>query len=167
MTTSVAIAAALFGAMLVESVISRRHERALRERGAIEPAGDVYRAMQVAYPAAFLLMLLESLVRGAPPARSLQAGAVVILIAKALKYWAMATLGPRWSFRVLVLRDTPLIDRGPYRFLRHPNYVAVVGEFVGAALLFGAPLSGAASTLGFGALLRRRIAVEERAHAAG
>jgi methyltransferase len=165
--TPLVIAAIVFAPMFVEAVLSRRHERALRARGAIEPAGDVYAAMQLAYPGAFLLMLVEGIVRGAPAARWLQMGAVLFGAAKALKYWAIGTLGPRWSFRVLVVPGLPLVTTGPYRFLRHPNYIAVAGEIVAAALMFGAPASGALSLVGFGVLLRRRIAIEERTHAAG
>jgi methyltransferase len=84
-------------------------------------------------------------------------------MAKALKFWAIATLGPRWTFRVLVPPGAPLVTGGPYAWVRHPNYLAVIGEFVSFAILVGAPLTGLGSVIGFGALLRRRIRVEERA----
>ena len=51
--------------------------------------------------------------------------------AKALKWWAIDTLGGAWTFRVIVVPDAPLVARGPYRWLRHPNYVGVLGEFIG------------------------------------
>jgi methyltransferase len=84
-------------------------------------------------------------------------------MAKALKAWAIQALGVRWTFRVLVLPGVPLVTRGPYALMRHPNYVAVVGELVGAALMFGSPVTGPVGLIAFGSLLRRRIAVEERA----
>jgi len=93
----------------------------------------------------------------------LASGAVVFAAAKAIKYWAIATLGDRWTFKVLVLPGAPLVTGGPYRWLRHPNYVGVVGELVGAALMAYAPLAGAVSVLLFGVLLIARIRVEERA----
>ena len=89
-------------------------------------------------------------------------GAVVFVLAKALKWWAIATLGPAWTFRVVVVPGDPLVARGPYRLMRHPNYVAVVGELAGAAFMAGAPGAGVVATAGFAVLLRRRIAVEER-----
>jgi methyltransferase len=155
-----AVVAAL---MLYETRLSRRHERALRAAGAVEPEGDPYRAMQWAYPGAFVAMGIESAIRGGAGARLFIAGGVVFVLAKALKYWAVASLGPSWSFRVLIVRDTKLVDTGPYRLMRHPNYVAVLGELVGCAALLGAPIAGLSGTLVFAWLLRQRITVENRA----
>jgi methyltransferase len=90
-------------------------------------------------------------------------GLGVFGVAKALKIWAISTLGIRWTFRVLILPGAPLITAGPYAFIRHPNYVAVAGEMAGIALLVCAPVTGTLAVLGFGALMRRRIAVEDRA----
>lgn len=159
---AVALAAAgLF--MLVELALSRTNERALRARGAVEPAHDVYRAMSWTYPLCFVAAGIEGAVRN--PAFSIItiAGAACFAAAKALKYWAIASLGPRWSFRVLVPPGDALVTRGPYTWMRHPNYVAVLGELAGFALLVGAPIAGVVGVSGFSVLLRRRIAVEERA----
>ena len=96
-------------------------------------------------------------------ARRWSAGAgVVFAAAKALKWWAILSLGPFWTFRVIVIPGTTRVVSGPYRFVPHPNYVAVVGEFVGIALIAGARVSGPAALLVFAALLVKRIAVEER-----
>ena len=94
---------------------------------------------------------------------ALLAGLVVFGLSKALKLWAITTLAERWSFRVLVLPGRPLIATGPYRWLRHPNYLAVIGEILGVALIVWAIVTGPLAVIGFGALLRSRIAVEERA----
>ena len=159
--------AAVFVPMLFEQRRSRRHERGLRARGAVEPAADVYRWMAVSYPLAFALMALEGATRGAPGAPWLVAGGVVFVCAKALKYWAMSSLGERWTFRVLVPPAAPLVGGGPYRWVRHPNYVGVLGEFVGACSWFGAWLSGPLATVAFSALLWRRVRIEDRALRAG
>jgi methyltransferase len=154
---------AVFVVMLAELVISKRNERALRARGASEPLDDVYRAMSWSYPAAFVAMAAEAwLIGPSAPAMTI-AGAVCFVIAKAVKYWAMLSLGSRWSFRVLVLPGAPLVTTGPYAWLRHPNYVGVIGELAGFALLVGAPITGVVSAGGFALLLRARIRVEERA----
>jgi methyltransferase len=149
--------------MLAEARLSARHERALRARGACEPRDDVYPWMQIAYPGAFVLMTLEGFMRGVGPPVQLTAGALLFLAAKGLKYWAIVSLGPYWSFRVLVVPGAPLVTDGPYRFLRHPNYAAVIGELIGAAVLLNAPIAGPIATVFFGALIKRRIAVEEGA----
>ena len=149
--------------MAGEAWWSRRNERHLVLGGAVEPAGDVYRAMQLAYPGAFVAMAIEAWWTGQPAPFWMMMGAGVFVVAKLLKYWAMASLGQRWSFRVLILRDAPLVTSGPYRMMRHPNYVAVVGEFIGAMLGLGAVVTGPLSLLAFAGLLRRRIAIEDAA----
>jgi methyltransferase len=149
--------------MLLETFHSRRNERALRARGAREPHDDVYRWMQIVYPGSFILMGVEGLSRGEPPEGRLVAGAILFGAAKALKYWAISSLGPFWSFRVLVLPGASLVTTGPYRWFRHPNYLGVMGELLGAAVLLHAPIAGIVGVVAFGFLLRRRIAVEERA----
>jgi methyltransferase len=153
--------------MLIEARRSTRNESALRARGGAEPGDDVYPLMRIAYPAAFAAMIAEGVARGGPPATWIAAGAVVFAFGKAIKYWAIASLGQRWTFRVIVLPGAPLVRTGPYRFVRHPNYVGVIGEIVGVALMTGAIVAGPIATTAFGVLLMKRIAVEERAlHAA-
>jgi methyltransferase len=159
-----AVAVLVFVPMVAEARRAARNERALLARGGIEPAGDVYRAMQVAYPAAFLAMIAEAAIRGGTRAPgAFAAGLVTFAAAKAVKWWAVGTLGPRWTFRVVVVPAEGAIVTGPYRFVRHPNYVGVVGELIGVLLMTGAVLSGTIGIVVFGALLARRIAVEERA----
>jgi methyltransferase len=160
------VALVAFVPMIAEAQRSGRNERRLRALGAIEPPGDVYRVMQIAYPACFVAIAGEGLLRHVPAGPSFVAGAVVFAAAKALKYWAIATLADRWTFRVLVLPRQPLVTAGPYRLMRHPNYLGVAGELVGAALMAHAPVAGGAALLGFGSLMLARIRVEARALAA-
>jgi methyltransferase len=115
------------------------------------------------YPATFVGMGTEAAVGGLPDPAAIAAGAIVFAAGKALKYWAIASLGSRWTFRVLVLPGAPLVTRGAYRWLRHPNYVGVVGELLGAALMAGAVVTGPVSIAVFALLLRHRIATENRA----
>jgi len=149
--------------MIVEAQLSNHNERVLRARGAIEPPDDVIHLMRLAYPSAFVLMGIEGLARGSVSGGSLLAGLAIFTAAKALKFWAIASLGIRWSFKVLVLPDAPLVSSGPYRVLRHPNYVAVTGELIGVAVAVVAPVAGAIGTVIFVWLMRRRIQIEERA----
>jgi methyltransferase len=153
----------IFAPMLVEASVSNRHDRALRAAGAVEPPGDVYTVMQIAYPAAFVAMLGEGAACGTPVDGVFWTGASVFLAAKALKYWAVATLGARWTFRVLVPPGSSRIVSGPYRWLRHPNYAAVAGELAGTALMTHALIAGPLATVGFTALMVVRVRVEERA----
>ena len=155
--------AAVIVMMLAELKRSRANERLLRQRGAVEPRGDVYRALAIVYPGLFVLMAAEGAVAGPSPDVLLVAGLAVFVAAKILKLWAVTTLGPRWSYRVLVLPSAPLVTTGPYAYLRHPNYAAVFGEIGGFALMVGAGITGVVSLVAFAVLVRKRIAVEEKA----
>jgi methyltransferase len=158
------IAIVVFGVMLVEARRAARNEQAQRARGGLEPEGDVYAVMRVAYPAAFLAMIVEGLWRGAAPASvALWSGTALWAAAKGLKWWAIRALGPAWTFRVLVVPGSALVTSGPYRFIGHPNYLAVAGELCAVALMTGALLTGPLVTAAFGLLMLRRIAVERRA----
>ena len=149
--------------MIGELWWSRRHERALLRRGAVAVDDPVYTTMRWAYPGVFVAMAAEGVWAGPAPSSVVIAGAGVLMAAKLLKYWAIASLGERWTYRVFVLPGAPLVSTGPYRFLRHPNYIAVVGELVGMALLTGALVTGPLGVVCFSWLLARRIRVEEKA----
>lgn len=160
--TAVALAVALV-IMLGELIRSRGNERGLRARGAVEPGGDVYKALAVIYPGMFVLMAVEGALDGSSSAAVFATGIFVFAWAKVLKLWAIESLGPSWSYRVLVVPGAPLVATGPYAWLRHPNYVAVFGEIVGFAFIVHAPFAGLLSFLTFAVLVRKRIAVEEKA----
>ena len=163
-TPSLSVLALLcFGPMLVEAGLSTSHERVLRRQGAVEPRDDVFGVMQFAYPLAFVIMLIEAYWRDAAIDALFLAGAALFAAAKALKYWAIATLGPRWTFRVLVPKQSVHVTSGPYVFMRHPNYLGVMGELLGVMLMARAWIAGPIATIGFGLLLLARIRVEERA----
>ena len=156
-------ATVVFVPMIFEGLLSRRNEQQLRSMGAEEPHDDVYWAMQLVYPLAFVLMLFEGWWRGALVDVHVAAGFAVFIGAKLLKYWAILSLGVRWTFRVLVPPGSTRVLTGPYRLLRHPNYIAVIGELVGAALMTHATVIGTIAVVAFGMLIALRIRVEERA----
>ncbi len=160
--------ALVFIPMIVEARLAAVNERAQMARGGVEPPGDVYAIMRIAYPAVFLAMIAEGYWRGAASTSVafVIAGAVLFALSKLLKWWAIASLGDSWTFRVVVRPGVPLVAAGPYRWLRHPNYVAVAGELAGVALMSGARLAGPLGIVLFGVLMLRRISIEERALAA-
>jgi methyltransferase len=164
------------GLMLAENRVSRAHERALRARGAVAPPGDLYALVAVVYPALLLAMGLEGMWRatrqapvagvasGAGDAPGWFASGLLLFVAsKALKYWSIRTLGERWTFRVLVLPGVTMVTDGPYRFIAHPNYVAVVGELAGAAMMCGAGITGPVGIGIYAVILWMRARFEERA----
>ena len=167
MPEAIALLAIVFAPMLVEAQRAARNERVQRARGGIEPAGDVYNVMRVAYPAVFLAMIAEGVWRSAravsrwATTRVAATGLMLFILAKALKWWAIVSLGRAWTFRVIVVPGDAPVASGPYAWLRHPNYVAVAFELVAVALMSGARVSGPLGTILFGALMLRRIAVED------
>ena len=161
--STVAIVLMVFVPMLIEGRRARSNEARQRSRGGAEAPRDVYAVMRIAYPAAFLVMIVEQVVHTAPSSDAFAAGVALFAAAKALKWWAILALGHSWTFRVIVVPGAALVASGPYRFVRHPNYIAVVVELVAVGLMTGARISGPLAVLGFGLLMLKRIAVEERA----
>ena len=82
-----------------------------------------------------------------------------------LRYWAIHSLGDHWNTRVIVLPNADLVRRGPYRWVRHPNYLAVIIELAAIPLFHGAWLTAVSFGLANLVLLRHRIQVEEKAMA--
>jgi methyltransferase len=162
-TVPLLVIASVLLLMLVELQLSVYNERQLRRRGAMEPPDDVYALMRVAYPAVFVAMALEAATRGTWSRDWLLLGLLLFGWAKALKFWAIAHLGVLWTFKVLVVPGTPLVKSGPYKYVRHPNYIAVMGEIVAIATALRAPVTGMLAAIGFGWLLVRRVRVEEQA----
>jgi len=163
---------AVVGLMLAEARISSTNEQRLRGRGAVEPPGDVYRLMAWLYPSCFLVMGAEGIWRAARLGSQMSgigepswaaSGVVLFVASKVLKYWAIRSLGERWTFKVLVLPGVPLVSDGPYRYVAHPNYIAVVGELLGAAMMFGARITGPMMVIAFGLALFARLKFEQRA----
>lgn len=152
------------GQRLWELAVSRRHVRALMARGAREVGAGHYPWM-VALHSAFLVSCVAEVWLLDRPFRPAQAlpWLVVLAAALGLRAWTLRSLGERWTTRVMVLPGAPLVTRGPYRWLRHPNYLVVVLELAAIPMLHGAWLTallfGAANL----ALLTRRIGAEEAA----
>ncbi|MGI5479127.1 isoprenylcysteine carboxyl methyltransferase family protein [Streptomyces lavendofoliae] len=147
---------------LAELVVARRHARWSLARGAVESGRGHYPVMVVLHTALLAGCLAEvwALDRPFPPVLgwAMLASAVA---AQGLRWWCVRTLGPRWNTRVLVVPGMPLVSGGPYRWLRHPNYVAVVAEGVALPLVHGAWLTAACFTVANAALLMVRIRCED------
>jgi methyltransferase len=163
MTRLVTLLVVIAAFMLIEARRAARHEQVQRGRGAIEPPNDVYPLMRVVYPGVFLAMIVDGALHASPPAQVIVSGVLLFAAGKALKWWSIVTLGECWTFRVLVVPSMARIRRGPYRLMRHPNYVGVLGELAGASLIAGAPVAGPIGTLIFSALMAARVRVENRA----
>jgi methyltransferase len=149
---------------LVELVITRRNLAWARQRGGREHGGDHYPWM-VATHASFLVACpLEVVVLDRPFLPALGVPMFVSLLgAMALRYWAIATLGRRWTTKIVVLPGLPVVTGGPYRFLRHPNYLAVVLEVAALPLVHTAWITALVWSAANVMVLRARIKSEEAA----
>lgn len=156
----VVVVVALVGLQrLLELAISVRNERRLRARGAVEH-GARHFPLFILVHGGWLLAILTA----TPPARwpdPWLLGLFVLL--QAARIWVLSSLGERWTTRILVLPGAPLVRRGPYRFLRHPNYVVVALEIAILPLAFGLWQIALTFSILNALLLVLRIHVEERA----
>jgi methyltransferase len=146
-----------------ELSLSTRNARRLRARGGRETGQGLYRVM-VAFHAVFLpaLALGAIALRDPPPPWAWLAVAGA-LAAQGLRWWAVRTLGDRWSTRVIVVPREKPVTAGPYRWLRHPNYLAVIVEMACLPLAWGMWRLALLFTTGNAIILWLRIRDEERA----
>jgi methyltransferase len=151
--------AAMATQRLLELRHARHNERALRARGAVEAGAGHYPLIVALHVAWLASTLVEA--RGATRLR--RPPLVVLVAAQALRYWAIRSLGPQWTTRVLVDPAAPPVTDGPYRWLDHPNYVAVAAEIASFPLVFGAWRTAVGFSVADAAVLRLRIGVEEEA----
>jgi len=148
----------------IERLYALRNERRLRAAGAAEIAPEVFLWMVPVYALHFVGALLERGWSGAAPAILWTVSMAGLFVAsKALKLWAIRSLGRLWTMRVLIPSPPEVVTSGPYRFLRHPNYVAVIGEMLGLTLAGGAWRTALLCGGAFALILRWRVRSEEAA----
>ncbi len=163
---------ALCGAVAVERLAelrwSRAHERRLARRGAEVVREPWYAAMVALHAGTLVAAPLEAAWRARsatlPPPSLRALGLVALAGATALRVWTLRTLGDSWSTRVTRFAGgrRRVVTDGPYRFVRHPNYAAVIVELAALPLAGGAVVTALVATLGNALVLSRRIPLEER-----
>ncbi|MEE2750726.1 MAG: isoprenylcysteine carboxyl methyltransferase family protein [Myxococcota bacterium] len=160
--------AALLGLVVVERfvelLISKRNARLALEQGGIEVGQRHYKVMVLLHSVFLPACLIEVLALGRPFHLVIGLSMfLLVLCSMGLRYWAVTSLGTRWNTRVLVVPGLQAVTRGPYRWIRHPNYVAVVIEIFALPLVHGAWWTAASFTVLNFFLLKTRIRVEEEA----
>jgi methyltransferase len=149
---------------VAELLVSRRNAAWSLSRGGRESGQGHYVVMVAVHSGLLAGMLVEAWVRRPSVPLALAAAMLALVLAsQALRWWCVATLGRRWNTRVIVVPGLPLVRSGPYRLLRHPNYVAVVVEGAALPLVHAAWMTAAAFTVANAAVLAVRIRVEEAA----
>ncbi|MFF0386380.1 isoprenylcysteine carboxyl methyltransferase family protein [Streptomyces sp. NPDC004286] len=164
MTWYALLVAAVAVERVAELVVARRNERWSRARRAIVAGDGHYPAMVALHVGLLAGCPLEVWLGGRPFVPVLGWPMLTVLVgAQGLRWWCIGTLGPRWNTRVIVVPGLPLVARGPYRLLRHPNYVAVVAEGLALPLVHTAWVTAAAFTVLNAAVLTVRIRCENQA----
>jgi methyltransferase len=167
-----ALTAAVAAERLVELAWSRSHERRMARRGGAVVGEPAYAAMVAVHAGTLVAAPLEAWRRGGPSSATLQAlsyaGVAGLAAATALRIWTLRTLGDSWSTRVTRFSGggRRVVSDGPYRFIRHPNYLAVILELASLPLAGGAWMTALAASALNGLVLSRRIPLEERELAA-
>lgn len=144
---------------LGELAWSRRNERRLRARGAVEHGAGHYPVMVAMHTG----WLVATAVEGARRRRFHPALLTAFLVMQPLRLWVLRTLGDRWTTRVLSVPGEPLVAAGPYRVMRHPNYAVVAVEIATLPAAFGAWGTAGVASIANALVLRRRIRVEDAA----
>lgn len=149
---------------VAELVVSQRHAAWAFARGGVESGRGHYPVMVVLHTGLLAGALAEVWLRR-PDVIPVLAWVCVLVVAasQALRWWCIATLGRQWNTRVIVVPGAGLVARGPYRLVRHPNYVAVVAEGLALPLVHTAWVTAAVFTVANAGLLAVRIRCEDAA----
>jgi methyltransferase len=163
--TAFTILVALVGVeRLAELVVSKRNAAWSVARGGVESGFGHYPFMVVLHTGLLVGALVEAwVVQPSVPSRVAWAMLAVVLLSQGLRWWCISTLGRRWNTRVIVVPGLAPVSGGPYRWLRHPNYVAVIAEGIALPLVHLAWVTALVFTVLNAFLLRVRIRVEDAA----
>jgi methyltransferase len=146
----------------LEELHSRRNTRRLLQQGGREAGADYYPVVAVTH-----LAWIASIALLIPPDAPIYLLPLVLFLAlQPVRYFVIGTLGRYWTHRIITLPGAPIVTRGPYRFMRHPNYAVTLAETPFLPLAFGAPWLGIIFTGVWAAVLQYKIRLEDNALAA-
>ncbi|WP_411830044.1 isoprenylcysteine carboxyl methyltransferase family protein [Metasolibacillus meyeri] len=146
-----------------ELIIARHNERWLRAQGAYEVGASHYPYMLALHSSFFIILILEITLK-----KTLVSPVFLLLLllfigVQAMRIWCIYSLGRFWNTKIFILPNATVVHKGPYRFLRHPNYIVVSLEFLILPFMFQAYFSAFIFTVLNAAMLSVRIPIEERA----
>ncbi|MER3447274.1 MAG: hypothetical protein C4291_10715 [Candidatus Dadabacteria bacterium] len=146
-----------------ELMLARRNEKTLRSQGAIEFDKYGYRVIAAMHVAFLISLICEKIFLHKTLNTYWPLFATLFVGAQILRYWTIRSLGVYWNTKVLVIPGKRLITGGPYKYIRHPNYAAVITEIATIPLIFSCYITAAVFSLINLILLRKRIRIEESA----
>lgn len=159
MTIHMVVIGYVIVARMGELLLAHRHTRRLRARGGFEVGRGHYPLIVVLH-LAWLACLAILIPTDTPPDQYVLAAFAVVQVGR---FWVLRSLGERWTTRIIVVPGDPLVQRGPYRWCRHPNYLVVCAEIALLPLAFGAWQIALLFSFLNAVLLAHRIKTEQRA----
>ncbi|MEG0258682.1 MAG: isoprenylcysteine carboxylmethyltransferase family protein [Lysinibacillus sp.] len=148
---------------IMEVIIAKRHEKKLLAIGAYEVGASHYPYMIALHVSFFISMIAEIVLTNRGPSTLFPLFFVIFLCVQALRIWCLRSLGPFWNTKIIILPGASIVKKGPYLFLRHPNYTVVCIEILLFPLMFQAYFTAILFTLLNIAMLSVRIPIEEKA----
>jgi len=146
-----------------ELILAKNNEKYLKSNGAIEYDKRGYKYIVLMHNLFFISVITEFVFLGRQLNEYWQVLLTIFICTQLLRYWAIFTLGKRWNTKILVLPNTQLISYGPYKYLKHPNYIAVIIELAVIPLLFSCYYTAIIFSILNLIVLQRRIRIEEEA----
>jgi methyltransferase len=149
---------------LLELGIARRNLKFALANGGKEYAPEHYKWIVLLHVSWIVFMLLEGILRGSSLSNLWWLWFGIFMLAQIGRYWAITSLGKYWNTRIIIFPGGNLVAKGPYKYLKHPNYMVVALELFVAPMIFGCWITAiVASLVNAGLLLSVRIPAEERA----
>lgn len=148
---------------LTELIIAKRNERYLKQKGAIEFGQDHYSFIVMTHSLFFVAFIVEVITLNKDLSTNWLFLLFLFLITQAGRLWALYSLGIFWNTKILVLPNADIVKKGPYRFVKHPNYLIVTIEFLIIPLFFQAYITALLFSLLNAVILAIRIPAEEKA----
>ncbi|MGV3487477.1 MAG: isoprenylcysteine carboxyl methyltransferase family protein [Tuberibacillus sp.] len=149
---------------IVELIIARRNEARLKQQGAYEVGGEHYKWIVLLHVLFFIMLIMEVSFFNKRPASWFWIPLALFLLAQWVRVWAIKSLGVYWNTKIIVLPGAEAVSNGPYRYVRHPNYLIVATEILTLPLIFQAYFTAVVFTfLNSIIILGVRIPDEEKA----
>ncbi|WP_332646578.1 isoprenylcysteine carboxyl methyltransferase family protein [Lysinibacillus sp. 54212] len=148
---------------LVELAVARRNEMAMKAKGAYEVGASHYPYMIALHSSFFICLIAEVLYFDLAPSSLFSYMLALFLLVQGLRIWCLASLGEHWNTKIIILPGANVVAKGPYSFIRHPNYLVVCIEIALLPLMFGAYFTAITFTVLNFIMLSVRIPLEEKA----
>lgn len=148
---------------ILELILSKRNENYLKSQGAIEHDKNGYKYIVLMHNLFFISFLLEFTLLERELNQYWGILLIIFIFTQLLRYWAIFSLKKRWNTKIFVLPNTEVINSGPYKYYKHPNYIAVIVEIAVIPLLFSCYYTAIVFSILNLIVLKRRVRIEEKA----